>query len=646
MRKLMTGVALAAVWSAGAWAQVQADFEHQTRVDAERLFETEGLDTIVNAATPTALDEEVIVAADRLGFAYERDLTVPATILTQDDIESRGQLLAADLLRALPGISVSTSGSATGLTQLRVRGAEANQVLVLVDGVEAANPSTGEFNLAGLRASDIVKIEVLRGEQSALYGSDAVAGVISIVTRAGETKEQWRLNLEGGSRDTFEGQVTGILPLGEASLSLNASGLTTQGFDVSGLDGERDGAETRTLNLGLNRVELGPVRFDVKFETAEIESEYDEDSDFNGRLDNTASVVDTQTDIARADARFATGALDHKVSVGWTETEVDTRASFATRTRGERLTATYVGGWSNETHSLTGLAEAERETYRIVPNFTESGAEPENDTGAVALDYRFTNDALTLSASGRYDVNDLFEDAATWRLGAGLDLPWDGRVRASVGTGIKNPSLIELFGFFPASRFTGNADLQPEESLGVSVGYEQEIGRFSGSVDVFRSELRNEIATVFGGAPDFASTVVNLDTNSTRQGVELEASYRGRDWDVQASATVLDSEENGITEIRRPEFTASASARWEVTEAIVLSAFVDHTGSQTDTDFATFSPVTLDSFTLVGARAEVAVGEVVSVHLRGTNLLDEDYQEVVGFASPGRAVFAGVSADF
>ena len=644
MRALMSGAALVAVWSAGAWAQVQADFEQAERTDAERLLAEDGVDTIRNAASPTALDDVIVVSADRLGYAAQDSLTVPASVLTEADIEARGQRLAADLLRALPGIAVSSSGSATGLTQIRVRGAEANQVLVLIDGVEVANPSTGEFNLAGLRASDIVKIEVLRGEQSALYGSDAVAGVISIVTRAGETREQWRLSVEGGSRDTFEGQVTGIVPLGNAALSVNASGLTTEGFDVSGLDGERDGADTRTLNLGLNRVELGAVRFDFKFETARVTSEYDEDADFDGRLDDTDSEVETRTDIARADARLTTGVLDHKLSVGWSETDVDTQASFATRTRGERINATYVAGWSNDAHSLTGLAEYERETYRIVPNFTESGAEPSNEVGAVAADYRFNSGALTLSASARYDINDLFQDATTWRLGAGYDLPWDGRVRASVGTGVKNPSLIELFGFFPGSRFTGNADLQPERSTGVSVGYEQRLGGLKASVDVFHSELDNEITTLFN--PDFTTSVVNLDTDSTRSGVELEASYRAGDWSLRGAATFLDSEQDGREEIRRPEFTTSLSGSWQATDRLLLSAFLDHTGSQLDTDFATFSDVKLDSFTLLGARAALNVGPYATLSLRGENLLDDDYQEIVGFASPGRAVFAGLSADF
>ena len=638
MKRMVFGASVAALVAGPAWAQVQADA-------ADNCAGMGDGDVLAICAQPAfGSNDEIVVVADRLGYAAARDLTVPASVLTEQQIAARGQQYVSELLRALPGIAVSTSGPGGGLTQLRVRGAEANQVLVLIDGVEVANPSTGEFDLSGLRAADVVKIEVLRGEQSALYGSDAVAGVISIVTRAGEVGKRWRAGVEAGSRDTAEAQVTGVVPLGNAALSLGGTLFTTDGYDISGLDGERDGSRSRALNIGLNRVELGGARLDFKFGVSRLETEFDEDSDFDGRLQNTDSETEVNTRIGRADLRFGTGALDHKLSLGYLETDTDTQAGFSTRSIGERMSATYVGGFTTGAHRLTGLAEYERETYRIEPNFTEDGAEPENEVGAIAGDYRYTSGDLTLSASARHDINDLFQDATTWRLGAGHDLPWDGRIRASVGTGVKNPSLIELFGFFPGSRFTGNADLQPERSTGVSVGYEQRVGDFEASVDVFHSELENEITTLFN--PDFTTSVVNLETDSTRSGVELEASYDLGDIRLQGAATFLDSEQDGQEEIRRPDFSASLSGAWQATDALLVSAHLDHTGSQLDTDFATFSAVELDSFTVLGARAVLALGDHATLSLRGENLLDENYQEIVGFAAPGRAVFIGLSGEF
>jgi len=161
----------------------------------------------------------------------------------------------------------------------------------------------------------------------------------------------------------------------------------------------------------------------------------------------------------------------------------------------------------------------------------------------------------------------------------------------------------------------------------------------------FRSELKDEITTVFN--PDFTSTVINLDTDSTRQGVELEAR-----WDIserlsaRGAATFLSSEQNDIEEIRRPDFIASASVTYRPVDVLALTATLDHNGSQLDTDFGTFQNVTLDAFTLLGLNAAYDVNDTVTLSLRGDNLLDEDYQEVFGYASPGRAIYGGVKARF
>jgi len=171
---------------------------------------------------------------------------------------------------------------------------------------------------SGLRSEDVVRIEVLRGEQSALYGSDAVGGVINIITRAGEIREQWRASVEAGSRETLEGQFTGIIPLGRASLSINGNAFNTEGFDISGQNGEKDGADSRRLSIGLNRVEVGSVTVSANGAVNLRKAEFDEDSDFDGRLNNTNGVTDVKTTTARVDARFTLARFDHLIQSGKT----------------------------------------------------------------------------------------------------------------------------------------------------------------------------------------------------------------------------------------------------------------------------------------------------------------------------------------
>ena len=408
-----------------------------------------------------------------------------------------------------------------------------------------------------------MRIETLRGEQSALYGSDAIGGVINIITRSGSTQEGWRVSLEAGARETVEGQVSAVIPIGGASLSINGNAFNTEGFDISGLDGERDGSESRNLTLGLNRVELGPVTLSGNFRTSRLDVEFDEDSDFDGTLNNSISETTVRSNSGRIDARFDAAGFENLITAQISDTDTDTAAGFSSRSIGQRRNINWAAKRGFGNSSFTALGEIEEETYQIIPNFTEPDAEPDNLTYAVAGDYRYNAGPIAFSGSARYDINDLFSDAITWRVGAGYKIDAiDGRIRGSIGTGIKNPSLIELFGFFPQSMFTGNSDLEPESSLGFSLGYEQEIGDLNISVDLFRSELEDEITTIFN--PDFTSSVANLDSDSTRQGVEVEARWSVTDsLFLRGSATYLDSEQDDIEEVRRPEFIASATATWQ-----------------------------------------------------------------------------------
>lgn len=647
MKRLLLNAAIVAM-AGPAWGQVQADYNTEAYKGCGVQPNSDNDDeVIVKLCHPAAfeLTNDLIVVGNRIGYTEVEDLTAPASVLTDREIKNRNQATIGDLLRTIPGLSVSQNGGAGSLTQIRLRGAEANHIVVIIDGVEVANPADGAFDFGGLRNEDIAKIEVLRGEQSALYGSDAIGGVINIITHAGSTNESWRASVEGGSRDTLEGQISAVLPLGGAALTLNGNLFTTDGFDISGLDGENDGAKSRALNLGLNSVEVGGITFSAKYGNATREVDFDSDSDFNGRLDNTSDNTEVKTETARIDARFALAGFDHKLTAHMVETDTDTVGGFSSRSIGSR----HVANWAakrtfSDAHSLTLLGEAEHEQYEITPNFTEADAEPDNWNYAIVGDYRYAQNDVTVTASARHDINDLFQDATTWRLGAGYDFNWDGRLRGSIGTGVKNPTLVELFGFFPSSRFTGNKDLQPETSLGVSIGYEQTIGDFNVSVDVFQSELKDEIATVFN--PDFTSTVINLETDSSRKGIEVAAGWNTDKLSIQGSASFLESEQDDLEEIRRPDFLASATATWTPIDDLGLTLFVDHNGEQLDTDFATFQNVKLDSFTLVGANARYNLSENVAVTLRGSNLLDEDYQEIVGYASPSRAIFGGLELDF
>ena len=599
----------------------------------------------------TNIDDEVISVGSRISGSSIDSITSAATLLTEEQIQARGQAFLSDILRSLPGLAVSRSGPAGNLTQIRVRGSEANHVLVIIDGVEAGNPNTGEFDFAGIRSEDIVKIEVLRGEQSALWGSDAIGGVINIVTRAGSRQESFQASVEGGTHNTLEGQISAVIPFGSAALSINGNAFTTDGFDISGLDGENDGSQSRSISLGLNNIELGPLKLSALYSGSNLRSEFDSDSDFDGRLDNTDNLLITDNRRANITGRFKAGIVNNKISLSLTETDMrDPNADFQNDTQGRRLQANWAAEASfADVHTITLLGEVENEDFETFGGVGAGQNQEQNITNyAIAGDYRFNHDAISVTGSIRQDFNEMFDNALTWRAGASYTVDAiDGRLYGSYGTGVKNPTFTEIFGFFPAF-FVGNPNIEPERSEGFNIGYRQ--GLFSGdgfiSVDYFQSDLENEIITDFNVFP---ATVVNLQSDSSRRGVEVEASWSPiRQLDLGGALTFLDAEEGEITEIRRPDFTGRANITWRPIDSLSLTATLDHTGEQLDSDFATFPATTveLEAFTLIGANISYDINDIITLSVRGENLFDEDYQEVVGFNAPGRQIFGGIRAKF
>lgn len=596
-------------------------------------------------------DETIIVVGARVPVP-ESEVTSAVTVLDKDEIELRGPILS-DALRAIPGLAVSRSGPAGSLTDVRLRGSEANHVLVLIDGIEASVPFTGGFNFSQAPSHGVSRVEVLRGEQSALWGSDAIGGVINILTNPGTADTQVSGFAEAGSFGTWRTGASLSGTRGSLSGGVSANAYSTGGIDAAGLGGEEDGFDLRSLSAA-GTLGLSPgISLEGAARLTGYTTEYDNDTDFDGRLDQTLN----ETDGLRHGARLAVIAEPGAALLPWRsevslsviadEMENSNAGTFTGETEARRWQAWYQGTaeWTGlgADHRLTVLAEHESERFAA---FSGPGAgdnqvrELSND--ALAFDYGATAGGLSLHASARHDWNDRFDDAATWRIGAAYAFDAiGGRLRASFGEGVKNPGIYELYGFFPGS-FTGNPDLQPERSRGGEIGWDQVFGdTLRLGVTAFAATLENEIYTDFAVFP---STARNRASESERRGVEIEGEWQpSADLAVRGHVTFLDSEENGSPEIRRPERLASVSVIWSP-EASPFSAGVsaDYAGEQIDTDFGSFTNVILPAYTLVSGRFGYAVNDHVALYVRGDNLLDEDYEDVVGYAAPGRGLYFGL----
>ncbi len=609
--------------------------------------------------------EELVVVGSSLPRPA-REVGSAVTVLTARDIDIRQINLGADLLRVVPGLAVNRSGPEGSVAQVRIRGAEGNHTLVLIDGIEANDPGiSSEFNFGDLLTFDVGRIEVLRGPQSALYGSDAIGGVISIETATPAQGVQARGEVEAGSFGTR--QVGGSIAAAGDRLSglLSASRYRTDGVSASAIEPERDGFETTTLHgkLGVDIT----TWLDAQLVLRESDSEVDNDrQDFDWPPTPTEGLIvdaNSQTEargrygLLALNAELLDGAWLHRAAVGYTRTKADSFSDGARSngTRGKRrkfeyqTTLRFAGG--SLQHALTAGIQRELLGFENLSTaFPSANQTRSDDQTSVIGEYAvLLRDAASLSLSLRHDRNDRFDDATTVRATGSYLLEATGtRLHASYGEGITNPTFTELFGFDPDS-FAGNPDLAPERSESFDIGVEQALfgGRALVDLTWFDATLDDEIVTVFD-LVSFVASVENQRGRSDRQGVELSVQARlSPAWSLQGSYTYLDATDpDGRREVRRPSHSGSVNVNYAFLEGrgnLNLGAVFN--GDQRDSEFISTTPatrVTLDGYALVNVAASLDVNDRLQLFARAENLLDETYTEVFGYRSPGAAGYLGV----
>lgn len=603
-------------------------------------------------------------AADSIGSSV--------SVVTSAELERQQIRHAADALRGLPGVSVSRLGSVAGQTQVRIRGAEANHTLVLIDGVVANQPGTGDFDFSDVPADQIERIEVIRGAQSSLYGSGAVGGVVNIITKRGRGPASTTVWAEAGSFKTAAGGATVSGGNDRAHGLLSYSVQNSNGFNISVDGNETDASAIRSFIMkgGVSPTE----NFSVDVMVRNVDKRGDRDGDLFAlsglsRQTDTLSHFASSLWLAGIEARLDTfdRRLQHRVRYNFAQTiledtDVSDFGSFYARNDNRRSNVGYLATLDLGTpslsgilrHSLTGLVEHENETFNQV---TGDNLTRERSRLAFAGEYRADLfDRLTVTGNLRRDDNDSFEDFTTWRVAASLRTTergswWGLRPHASYGTAVKLPGMVEQFGQFAG--FVPNPNLKAEESTGWDAGIELSLARGAFVVDAtyFSANLENEIVTRF--LPFFQSTVENLAGESTREGVELSARWRPLAWlSLGASYTWLDArDDQGLPEIRR----ARDSGRLDATMAFAggrgsVTVAALYNGTMPDFAFGlpTFETVRvhLDDYWLASIAARYELKPGVEVFGRVENLFDADYQEVYGFETAGIAAYAGLKVKF
>lgn len=599
--------------------------------------------------------EKVVVTASRIGATPENRLGTAVTVIDGKQLDERQTRFVGDVLRDVPGVAVSRSGGVGAKTQVRMRGAEGNHTLVMIDGADVGDPFQGEFDFSGLLATDIERLEILHGSQSALYGSDAIGGVINIIPRRGKGEFKLEAMGEGGSFATWQTGVNAGLGTDTFDLYASANHHATSGNNIARDGAERDGERDSALfvNAGLRPADNVELRAFLRY--VDTFAETDPQDFFSGLVvdgsDDTFATRQFYGNVSAEVSAFA-GAWQTRLSYAFINADSTTDSAFGPFvTEGDRRKVSLVSAVNFTTgpaeHKLTGAIDWRTEHYQNVattlPFNPGINGVRELDTIGYVLSYDLSFGAFDAGIAVRRDDNDRFDDADTYRLQASYRLSDTTRLRATAGTGVKNPNNFELFGFDP-SGFVGNPNLKPEKSRGWDIGIDQTFfgGKARVSATYFEAQLKNEIETTF-------ITTNNIDGKSDRRGVELTLDAAlGDAVTLGAAYTYLDADEDGVREIRRAPHIASLNLNYRFLERASATLSVRHNGEQDDTLFSLFGsqPVSIKAFTLVNLNATYDLTENVQFFGRVENLFDEKYEEVFSYRSPGIAAYAGIRARF
>ena len=604
--------------------------------------------------------QEVMVSASLVPIAANKSANA-ITVIDSEQLRNRAALSVSDLLRDVPGLAVSRSGVQGSQTQIRARGAEANHLLVLIDGVEANDPSqSDELNWGVLAADDIERIEVIRGPQSSMRGSDAMAGVVNIITRSASAPFSAAAFTEVGSFSTKRSGFNLGAKKDNFDIRLGVSDTQTEGENISRTGDEKDGYENTSINLKAGLQLSDELRISVAARHSDGMNEFDADNDFDGFIEDQDAVSEFRNSTMRlqGDYSSADGRWQHKLMVAQSNNDNE---AFADGTLGNVTASTkdqiqYIGSlfWNNGAQRLSFLAEREEEDYKqrgplnwgLDPN-----QDRERDTDSFALELRTDiSDDLSFAASGRHDDNSEFDSANSFRVEAIYQLNDGLRLRSAYGTAAKNPTFTERFGFY--TNFIGNPNLEPEESSSWELGMDKQMGELSLSATLFDTELKSEIDGFVYDPATFAYTSGNKEGKSQRQGVEFTASVNMSDnLVINAAYTYTDSvEADGVggykDEIRRARHTGSLNLAWQAMDNLQINTNAQYSGSQTDTYFPPWptpsQTVTMDDYRLININANYSASDKLDIYLRLDNLLDDDYEEVFGYQTLGFGASLGL----
>jgi vitamin B12 transporter len=588
--------------------------------------------------------EDVVVTASRIETPAQQ-VASTVTVLSGKELRRKQYRLVVDALREVPGLDVKRNGGPGSNTSVFIRGADSDHTLVLIDGVEINDPSAPSRVplISHLTTDNIDRVEILRGPQSTVWGGDAIGGVIHIITKSGAGPLSGSGWAEGGSYTTGRGGVDVSGKTGVVSYSLSASHSDTEGFSARSAGKERDGYRNTTASTRFT-LDLGEA-FDMDLVVRHTDAAIEFDG-FTAERDNRIDVEQTIVTL-QPTIRLFDDSWEQELSLRYARHERDTKSASPSLVEGELFGA----GWRNDLrlvdgHTLTMGLEGEWEEADF-PTFGDTA----RTFAAYVQDQIEWGQRVFGTAGVRVDDHDAFGTEVTYRLAAGYRIPETGTTfRSSFGTGFKAPSLSQL----SPSAFGGNPDLHAEASRGLDLGVEQSLWgqRLKLGVTYFQNWIDDLIVAVFDSDAG-AFRNVNVDEARTRGAETYFVLEPGASLTIHGSYTYTNTEahgnpagfglEEGSRLLRRPEHKAQLQVhtRWLGGRG-GSTLRLTWMGGRSDLDPTTFATVRADDYFVVDLSGSFGVTEHVRLFARVENLLDKDYEDVLGFATPGLSAYGGV----
>lgn len=601
------------------------------------------LAALIVSAPAAAQDDEIVVTA--LGVEQSRDEVGQAiTVIDAKTIDTRQTIDVVDLLATTPGVRFSRNGTAGAVTGVSLRGAETTQTLVLIDGVKVNDPSgIGDaYDFGPLLTGNIRRIEVLRGSNSVVHGSQAIGGVVNLMTGVPAQGYAFNASAEYGYADTLSAKADVSGTSGVASGGAGVAYFRTDGISSAAGGKERDGTKNLAANARLKLAFSDALSLDLR--GYYIHADLDYDSFFGPPADTPdVSKLDQYVGYAGLNLALLDGRLTNRAAVTYLRNERDylprrgAAASYGYTGANLRFEYESVFAPVDAAKLIVGY-EHERPDYDFF-GFGSTAAARINIDSVFALAVVKPVGGLAVTGGVRRDDHSQFGGATTFGANANYS-PNAGAttVRLSYGEGFKAPSLYQLY-----DSFSGNAALRPERSRSYDVGLDQRLddGRATLSLTAFRRDTRNQI-----NYDNATFTYGNLDRTRAK-GVEAAIALRPVDaLTVTGSYSYIDARDRspgsaffGNRLARRAANAVSVSADYSWSFGLATGATVTMVGDSFD-DAANVRR--LDGYALVGVRASLPIGERLELYGRVDNLFDEDYATAFGYGTYGRAAYAGV----